>query len=427
MTVSAGGSAEPPHSGTLRVVLTVFLPFAGGYFLSYLFRSVNAVIAPQLIRDAELSAADLGLLTAAYFLAFAAFQIPLGVLLDRFGPRRVQSGLLLSAALGALVFSLGETKEVLIVGRGLIGLGVAGGLMASFKAITLWFPRQRWPLVNGCFLTTGGLGAMAATQPLEAVLQFTDWRGVFVGLGLATCCASAAIFFVVPEASGGAKSSRLVDQLKGLRRVYGDRLFWRLAPLSIACAAASFSIQGLWAGLWLKDVAGFGRDPVANYLFMITFSMTIGMLGTGLVADLLGRLGVRLTWVMGGGIILFMISQTAIVLEVDRTGVWPWILFGLSANAMTLAYPVLSRHFPLDHAGRANTALNLLVFAGASAVQYAIGEIIDLWPTAAAGGFAAGAYPAAFGAVLALQVVAFIWFAIAGRGLGPTMSDNAPA
>lgn len=415
MASSAGGPIEVPRPGLLRLVLTVFVPFAGGYFLSYLFRSVNAVIAPQLIRDAELSAADLGLLTAAYFLAFAAFQVPLGILLDRFGPRRVQSGLLLSAALGALVFSLGQSKEVLIVGRALIGLGVAGGLMASFKAITLWFPRQRWPLVNGCFLAVGGLGAMAATLPLEAALQYTHWRGVFVGLGLATCCASAAIFLVVPDATGGAASSGLGKQLQGLRRVYRDRLFWRLSPLATACAASSFAIQGLWAGPWLKDIAGFGRDQVAVYLFILTLSMTVGMVAVGLVADLLGRLGVRLTRIMGGGIILFMASQIAFILEVDRTGVWPWVLFGLTANMMTLAYPLLSRHFPLDHAGRANTGLNLLVFVGAFVTQYAIGEIIDLWPPTADGGYAPVAYRVAFGAVLATQVLAFIWFAMAGR------------
>src|SRR3546814_470353 len=148
-----------------RAVLTVFLPFAGGYYLSYLYRSVNAIIAEPLVRDIGLDAADLGLLTAAYLLAFALSQVPLGVLLDRFGPRRVQACLILSAALGAFVFSRGTTRETLLLGRALIGLGVSGGLMASFKAITLWFPRDRWPLVNGCFLSMGGLGVMSATVP----------------------------------------------------------------------------------------------------------------------------------------------------------------------------------------------------------------------------------------------------------------------
>jgi sugar phosphate permease len=399
----------------LRLVLTVFAPFAGGYFLSYLFRSVNAVIAPQLIRDVGLSAADLGLLTAAYFLAFAAFQLPLGVLLDRFGPRRVQAGLLLMAALGALVFALGENRPMLIAGRALIGLGVAGGLMASFKAITLWFPNERWPLVNGCFLAMGGLGAMAATQPIEMLLHITDWRGIFVGLSLATCCASAVIFLVVPETDVGVRRTRLVEQVAALRTIYGARLFWRLAPMSIACVAASFSIQGLWAGPWLEDVAGFDSAGKANYLLMLAAAMTVGMIVTGLAADLLGRLGVGLASVMGGGIAVFLVAQVAIVLELDPTGVWPWVLFGLTANTMTLAYPQLCRQFPLDYAGRVNTGLNVLVFAGAFIAQSAMGAIIDLWPPAPGGGFLPVAYQAAFGATLAIEGAAFAWFLVAGR------------
>ena len=144
----------------LRLVAVVVLPFAGGYFLSYLYRSTNAIIAPQLVTEIGLSAGDLGLLTSAYFFAFAAVQLPLGVLLDRFGPRRVQSALLLFAALGAVVFAGGQNRETLAFGRALIGLGVAGSLMSSFKAITIWFPERRWPLINGCFMAMGGLGAV---------------------------------------------------------------------------------------------------------------------------------------------------------------------------------------------------------------------------------------------------------------------------
>ncbi len=419
MTLTDGGSIDTPRPGLARLVLTVFLPFAGGYFLSYLYRSTNAVIAPQLIDEMDLSAGDLGLLTAAYFLAFAAFQIPLGVLLDRFGPRRVQSCLLLAAALGALLFAQGETKSELIAGRALIGLGVAGGLMSSFKAITLWFPRQRWPLVNGCFLAMGGLGAMAATQPLETLLHFVDWRGVFIGLGLATCAASAIIFVVVPDATEGIRPTRLGEQLKALRTIYTARLFWRVAPLVVACSAAGFSIQTLWAGPWFKDVGGFDRGDVATHLLILAASMTVGFVAGGLAADLLGRLGVRLTQVMGGGILLFMLAQALIVLQVDPTGVWPWVLFGLTSNANALAYPLLSRHFPLEYAGRVITGLNVLVFGGAFAAQYAMGAIIDLWPPAADGGYLDDAYRTAFGAALALEVAAFIWFLIPGRFARP--------
>ncbi len=415
MTADSAAPTQPPARVTLRAVLTVFLPFAGGYYLSYLYRSVNAIIADHLVADVGLSASALGLLTSAYFLAFAAFQIPLGLLLDRFGPRRVQATLLLSAALGAFVFSRGDSEALLILGRALIGLGVAGGLMASFKAITLWFPEARWPLVNGCFLAMGGLGAMSATAPVEALLQVTDWRGLFAGLSLATLGVCLAIFLAVPERGTGGGSRGLGEQLRGLRYVYTDRLFWRMAPMAMAAMAASMSIQGLWAGPWLRDVAGFDRAGVAGALLALSGSLTVGFVLGGTAADLLGRLGIPLIRVMGGGLLVFMTAQAAIVLELDPAGLWPWLLFGLTGNITALAYAQLSRHFPLAYSGRANTALNVLVFLGAFAAQYAMGGIIDLWPETARGGYPEPAYQAAFGTFLGLEVLAFAWFALGGR------------
>ena len=414
----ASETAEPIDRRPPRmvwVVLVVFLPFSGGYFLSYLFRSLNAVIAPQLIAEVGLSAGDLGLLTAAYFLAFAAFQVPLGMLLDRFGPRRVQSCLLLSAAVGAFVFSIGESREALALGRALIGLGVAGGLMSSLKAINLWFPPARWPLVNGCFLGIGGLGAIAATEPVAFLLHFTDWRGIFVGLSAATVGVAGIIFLVVPERGHGIQTARLIDQLHGLGRVYADRLFWRLAPVSLASAAANMAIQGLWAGPWFKDVAGFDEQEVFAALFILAASMAVGFVAGGVVADLLGRLGVSLITVMAWGLVLFLATQTVIVFELAPTAIWPWIVFGLMGNAMVFAFPLFNRHFPLELGGRANTGLNVFIFSGAFLAQAAIGWIIDLFPTAVDGGYLPESYRAAFGAILIVQLVCFAWFLIPGK------------
>jgi sugar phosphate permease len=122
--------------------LQIFLPFAFGYFLSYLYRVINAVLAPDLVADIGLEAAGLGLLTSTYFITFAAFQLPLGVLLDRFGPRKIEAALLLVAGFGAWTFACAESLKGLIIGRALIGLGVSACLMAAFKAFVLWFPIQ---------------------------------------------------------------------------------------------------------------------------------------------------------------------------------------------------------------------------------------------------------------------------------------------
>ncbi|MBL8253669.1 MAG: MFS transporter, partial [Candidatus Competibacter sp.] len=148
------------------VAWRIFLPFAAGYFLSYLYRAINAALSPYLATELRLDATDLGLLTSVYFLTFAAFQLPLGVLLDRFGPRRVEATLLLFAAAGAGLFAVSHSPLELIVGRGLIGLGVSACLMASFKAFVLWLPAERLPVANGWVLAAGGLGALAATAPV---------------------------------------------------------------------------------------------------------------------------------------------------------------------------------------------------------------------------------------------------------------------
>ena len=422
--MSAAPGAGPPPAGplpgtlpgTLKVVITVLGPFAGGYFLSYLFRSVNAVVAPDLVEDIGLGAADLGLLTAVYFLAFAAAQLPLGVLLDRFGPRRVQSCLLLSAALGAVVFATGQSREVLMLGRALIGLGVAGGLMASFKAIVLWMPKERIPLVNGCFLACGGIGAMSATAPVEAVLQIADWRYLFLALAAVTSVASATIFLVVPERGGAQPAESLAEQLRGLKRIFGHRLFWRLAPLNCAVGATGFALQGLWAGPWLRDVAGLDRIEVADHLLVLAGAMTLGMLMTGVLVELGRRVNVSPLWVIGLGVGVFLLVQVAILLEAVQAPYVVWALFGLFSNMNALAYAVLSQYFPASYSGRSNTGLNVLLFSAAFAAQYAIGAVIGLWPAAAAGGYAPESYQAAFGMALAIEVAAFLWFLWAGRG-----------
>jgi MFS family permease len=173
------GSDNPPIGAW--VALTVLLPFALGYFLSYLFRAVNAVVAPDLVKEVGLSASELGLLTAAYLLAFAACQLPVGILLDRYGPRRVQAGLLVIAAGGAALFAVAQSALVLTIARALIGLGVAGSLMSGFKAVVLWVAKPRQALANSWVMSVGAIGLLVSTAPTEWAVQQVGWRSVFLG------------------------------------------------------------------------------------------------------------------------------------------------------------------------------------------------------------------------------------------------------
>jgi len=133
----------------------IYFPLALAYAISYFYRNANAIIEGDLVQELGLGPADLGLLTSVYFISFAAFQLPLGILLDRYGPRRTESILLLFAALGALLFAQAESLSGLIVGRLLIGLGVSACLMAAFKAYVLWFSSERLAMINGLQMVAG--------------------------------------------------------------------------------------------------------------------------------------------------------------------------------------------------------------------------------------------------------------------------------
>lgn len=392
------------------ILFRVFVPFALGYFLSYLYRVVNAVIAPDLVRDVGLDANHLGLLTSAYFLTFAAFQLPLGILLDRLGPRRTEAALLMFAAAGAFVFGIADSAAGLIAGRAMIGLGVSACLMAAFKAFVMWFPSQRLPLINGCQMAAGGLGALAATTPVEAALTLTDWRGVFLVLGALTLAVAVTIFVVVPEHESTRAGTTLRDQFGGIARIFTSSLFWRIAPLTVMSQASFLSIQGLWSGPWLRDVAELERDAAANYLFLVAGAMVAGFIFMGWIAERLSRFGIRPMIVAVTGMILFMMTQAAIVANSAVPVLVLWVFFGFFGTTGIVPYASLSQRFPPHLAGRLNTGLNVLVFVVAFSGQWGIGAVIDLWPATASGGYALEGYRAAFGIMLGLQVLALVWF-----------------
>lgn len=399
-----------------RLLALVFAPFAAGYFLSYLLRSVNAVIAPDLIAEMNLTPADLGLMTAAYFLVFGGFQLPLGILLDRFGPRRVEASLLVIAAMGTALFALSYQKETLFLARALIGLGVSACLMAALKAIHLWYPPERWPLMTGLFMMIGGLGALAATAPAQSLLPWLGWRGLFWGLSAGCALTALAIFIFVPERRDDAPPhSRLGEQIKGIEHIYRDRFFWRIAPLCILVVAAGLAIQGLWAGTWLRDVANLGREAAADYLFVLALFLAMGFGLGGFVTQALMRLGISQMTIMGANAGLFGVSLGLIALGVGADGgllgYAVWAAFGYFSNVSINAFALLAGHFPRSHSGRASTAMNMPMFLGAFALQWLTGKIIGLWPQSPDGGYAPEGYAVSFGLYAAAIALAFLWFA----------------
>jgi len=404
----------------------VYAAFATGYFLSYLFRTVNAVISPDLTRDLALNPASLGLLTGAYLLAFGAMQVPAGMLLDRYGPRRVEPVLLCIAGLGAIAFGLAESLPGLIVARAAIGMGVCVCLMAPLKAIAMWYPPERQPSIAGWIMVAGGIGALAATAPLEAALHFVSWRTIFFILGAATLAVGVTIAWVVPDMPPRAHPSGFAAQWAGVRHVFRHPRFWWIAPLAAFGMGSFMAIQGLWAVPWMLDVDGLTRSAAADRLLVLGVVMIGGYASLGLFSARLSRRGVTPRHLFAGGFTLYTAALAAIVAEIPGSYLW-WSLCGLGAVVNVLGFTVLNVGFRSEFTARANTSLNVLMFGGSFATQWGIGVIAESAREALGWNTGAG-LKLAFGLVLALNALALGWFAWGWRRHGaPVVASAAPA
>ncbi len=385
----------------------VYLAFAAGYVLSYFFRNVNAVISTELSRELTLSPGALGLMTAAYFVAFGAMQLPAGILLDRYGPRRVEPVLLAVAAVGALAFALADDMPGLLFARALIGAGVSVCLMAPLKAIAAWYPSERRASLSAWIMVAAGVGALAATTPLELALRVASWRAIFVGLAITTLAAAVLIAWQVPD-TPTAPSIGARAQWAGVRQVLSHRRFWWIAPVASTGIGSFMAVQGLWAVPWLMEVNGFERAVAAEHLFAMGVTMLAGYLALGIAATRVARYGVHPRHLFGAGFALNAVCLAAILAGLPGTWMW-WPLYGLGATVNVLAFTVLNDGFGVELTGRANTALNLLMFIGSFSWQWGIGIVVD----AARSGFGLGVdagLKLAFALALLLYAVAFAWF-----------------
>jgi len=391
----------------------LLLPFAAAYFLSYFYRSANAVIGPGLAHELGLSAGELGLLTSTYLLTFCLAQLPLGMLLDRFGARRVESLLLLVAAAGAAAFALADDLPGLAAARAVIGLGVSACLMAAFKAFSQWYPPDRQASLTGWMMTAGGLGAVAATMPLEALLHVVGWRQIFALLAAATVAAAAWLFFGVADRPAPATGHEpLAAQWRGVCSIFASRHFWRFAPLGLTQTGGFMAVQGLWSMAWLTQVNGYDRGTAADHLAAMGFAMLLTYLGIGLLSTRLARRGIPPVRLLAAGVGLSITMLALIACEALPWTPALWIAYGVCAGFSTLGYSQTAAGFPIALAGRATTAYNLMVFAGGFSAQWGIGLLIDL--QTAFGRTPADALRAAFLLLVALQALAYANF-LAGR------------
>ncbi len=357
-------------------ILRFFVPFAAAYFLSSLFRAVIGVISPELAREFSLSAQDLGALASLYFYAFAIAQIPAGVLLDRFGPRRAEGALILAAAVGALLFCFAESFSGLAAGRILIGIGVAICFAAPLKAAAMWYPPEKQVSLSGWIMLIGGLGASFATKPVEYALGFFDWRDLFAGLAVLTTLAALGIMLWIRDIPVEREQKSMAEQWRGLGGLLVHRRFWWVMPWAFTGMGTFISVQGLWGMQWLMNGAGYAKPEAASILLMVSLISLSGYFFIGSLSESLARRGITNRHLLAIGMTVDLLSLLAISLRWPGEIVW-WCLYGLGTSLNVLTYTVLSSGLPPVLVGRGNTGLNLFMFIGTGSISFLVGWLIS--------------------------------------------------
>ncbi len=396
----------------MRQFARITLPLAGLNFVNQASRTMIATLGPLLALEFALSASELGLLAAMFFASYAAAQLPVGLAIDLWGSRRVQTVLGLVAALGFAICALASGPYGLAFGRVVTGVGISAGLIAMLKVNTQWYPRDRVAGMTGLGVLVGSLGSIAATVPVALLVPEIGWRGVFWVLALMSVGVAAWIWASVPERGPGAAPPprrALGAEVAEFGRIFRNPTFRRFAPSVALLSAMNFTYQGLWAGPWLRDVAGLEDAARAMLLLCYAAGLMAGSVGTGQAASLLQQRGghpMLVPWAAMAGIAvmqLLLIAQPVGNLVVLGA---IWFLFALFSSAGPAGYAAIGQRFSAELAGRVATAINVTMLVLVFGLQNAIGWILDLWPRTELGGWDAAGYGWALGLTLALQAAA---------------------
>lgn len=390
----------------------MFGVFVAAYFLSQFFRHANAVISEDVAGELSLGAAQMGLMTSLFYGAFACAQLPLGSALDRFGARWVTPTLLMAAFAGSLLFGLAHSFGMLAAGRALLGLGMAGVLMGSYMAFSHWFAPERFATMAGLVVGIGALGGLGAASPLAWFAGSFGWRNVFL-LGAGAVLVVAAAIAVAggdPPGTGRLPGAAVEGSvLDVVRRL----VFWRIVPLNLFMGGAMMAVQGLWAGEFLFDVAGFSAIEVGRLLTLLSIGAALGYSSCGWLADRLGLSRVLLT-----AALVYLLAEVGFIVMALRpvTAVMAvqYFVFGYVGGFSILLLAQIRGEFPKSHRGRAITAVNFFGIGGAAVLQWLMGVIIEAFGAVGRGAEATvyppEAYIAAFGLICAGLLLSILWY-----------------
>jgi predicted MFS family arabinose efflux permease len=390
--------------------LLLFVVFLLAYMLSQFYRSFLAVIAPGLAAELGLTASDLANMAAAWFVVFAIVQFPLGVALDRIGPRRTVPLLMLAAVAGAIVLANATGAWGCIIANALIGLGCSPIYMGALYYLGRTVPPERFGFVSACLLGFGTSGNLLAATPLAFATERFGWRATFVGIAVFTLAAAALFYLLVRDPPPAERPKGKSSALAELIEIITLPRFWTLMPILMLGYAAVVVERGLWLGPYFAEVQGLHGVSLGNAALAMAVAMSAGALFFGYIDKLVPHerkrlvvLGTALTGV--GFALLAAVPEPSVALAVAT-----FAFIGCLGLCQPLLFAHARQFFPDHLLGRGMTFANFLTIGGSGLVQWATGVYISSLQASA---IPAPQVYAALHAVMAVLVIAataiYLW------------------
>lgn len=380
----------------------IFFITSANFFLSQFYRASNAVIANDLVVDLALDTRGLGTISAAFFYAFALTQIPISIFLDRIGPRKMMTGLSLLGIAGALIFSCAHSIEPGLVGRTLLGMGMACNLMGTLKLLTVWFGPATFATLSGVIFSIGTLGNMAAATPLVLLVNVMGWRQAFMVIAGVNLLLVLILYVVVRDTPPDKPSTSPQELFPDMRRAFSGlalllkkKEYWIISLASLVSYGVYGAFQTLWAGPYLMEAMGQSVMNAGHLILLMNLGAISGGPVWGVLSD---RILKTRKWLVSGGLLIVVVMVLLMAGLPGGTGflalAFLFFSFGFFRATGLLMYVHIKEIMPLEMAGTAMTGVNFFTMIGPALFLQGLGIFMQsLYPESSRG---AEAFTASF-------------------------------
>ena len=389
----------------------IFLGLSLAAILSQFYRASTAVIASDLRDDLQLTPEALGMLTGAFFIAFACAQVPAGMLIDRYGPRSTISLLLLVAIAGAIAFAVGSSVDMLIAARVLMGIGCSGIMMSAFIVCSRWFAARNFTLTISMLLAISNAGVLLATAPMAAAVDAIGWRGTFWFTAAVTAITAIVVFLRVRDAPPGhayykRRRESSGEMFKGIREVLSNRQLPFVLAITFVSYGTLITVLALWGAPYLLDVHKLDRIEAGRLLFVMVLAAIFGNVIYGVLERIL-NMRKRLILVGGTG----SASMLALLALLPHPSFWTVAVLLTLFSGSTAFSAVIIAHgrslFADRLVGRGMTTANIFTMLGAGTLQVITGLVAGVFK-ADDGTASDNAYRAVFATLAAILALALL-------------------